>query len=373
MKKMAGVLILLLSFVTASRAIAQQGGAAGAVMVHVTCADTGAPARFARVILQPVSDLEKGVAANQKRVEDSTDRNGDAAFQNVPAGMYLIDASLAGYIQPVHLIADQALQSQDPQIRKLVLNEVPHVTVESNTTSRAAAAMERGSAVSGRVIYDDGAPIENIAVQITRVGEVNSDAVDEKGLIYKRNSSFRSSTDDRGMYRVAGLPPGTYIASARIMTNHLRPRIFARDNVTLETTQAGDVNLTVYAPATTQRAKAQPIAVIEGEERQGVDLIADITHLHSVGGYVNRRGTVLPGAPVELDDVDDAENRHGSVADATGYFRFDLLGEAHYRLTAYPPRTLMDSGERKASASMSVPVTNADVLDLNVDLSGSAQ
>ena len=375
MRQLVGISLLLLSLVIAQPSPAQQGTPGGVAILHITCADTGAPARFARVTLAPILDLDGNAPFTQRRVDDTTDRNGDVVFSNVSSGMYFIDATLAGYIQPLRLISEEALQSKDPQTRKLVLDNVPHLTVESSATTRAAATLERGAVISGRVGYDDGAPVENIPIRVTRVSDIASaqGSGDGKASIYKKESSLQSLTDDRGMYRVAGLSPGTYIASARIMRNHLKPRIFAKDSVTLATTQPGDVNLTFYAPATTQRSKAQQIAVAQGDERQGIDLVADLSHLHSVAGYVNRHGTVLPDANVELDDIDDPENRHGTVADATGYFRFDLLPQATYKLTAYPPRNMMESGERKPSASMPLTVTDIDTLDVNVDLSSNPQ
>jgi protocatechuate 3,4-dioxygenase beta subunit len=246
------------------------------------------------------------------------------------------------------------------------------VTVGSNTTTRAVVAIERGATISGSVTYDDGSPVESIPIQVIRVKNADSNQKDTQPIIYKKELYFHVQTDDRGMYRIAGLSPGTYVASARISMSHLQMRV-TKSSATLAATEPGDVNLTFYAAATTQRIKAQQIAVTQGDERQGIDLVADLSRLHSIGGYVNGHGVMVPDAHLEFDDIDDPANRHGTVTDETGYFRFDLLPPGNYKLMAYAPQSQMDAGKRKPAVSIPVMVSNTDVLNLDVDILGKSQ
>ena len=347
----------------------QQAEATGNVIVHVICADTGAPARYIDVILHPVPDLERGPLPNREPVRDSTDGDGNVMFSNVPVGIYFIDAELPGYIQPRRLISSKALNSKDPKMRALVLNAVPHVAVGNATTARAAVTLERGAILSGRVTYGDGTPIENVPVEITLIkGAPSAEAED---ALYRTAASFRAMTDDRGIYRVAGLSPGTYIASARIVKDHMTMQMIGKNNGTLVTTQPGAVDLTFYAPGTPLRTKAQQIAVARGDEQQGIDLVADLGSLHSLGGYVNRHGEVMPGTSLELDDMSDPVNRHAAIADEMGYFRFDLLPKGNYVLKVFTPATFSAPGKNLFSTPLLV--TNTDKVDLNVDVLSKPQ
>jgi hypothetical protein len=105
--------------------------------------------------------------------------------------------------------------------------------------------------------------------------------------------------------------------------NPLQFHEVAKDNFTMSAAQSGDVNLTFYAPSAIQRVKAQVFKLGQQDELQGVDLVADLSHLHSIGGFVQAQGRAVPGAGLELKSDVDPENRHGSITDETGSFRFD--------------------------------------------------
>ena len=365
------VALFLFGFLMAQLSFAQQMAGTGTITGHILCGDNGAPARYVHVTLVPALNIGGGESPKQTRLESSTDRDGDIVFSNVAAGTYFVDAALLGYLQPLHFVSKDALQSKDPEVRKLVFDRIPHVTLESMTSAHFAFALERGSAVSGRVAYDDTAPIESVGVQVVRVKDADSVQADGRKTIYKKEYEARAETDDRGLYRVAGLPAGTYTVSAKIAMNHLQVHPGPKNSFTMSVTQPGDVNLIFYAPATAQRIKAQEFNVAQGDERQGIDLVADLTHLHSIGGFVQRQGRRLAGAGFELKDESDPENRHGTVADETGFFRFDLLPEGAYQLMVYTPSSgtgEVEAGERKPAMSIPVIVKNADVLDLSIEV-----
>jgi hypothetical protein len=321
-----------------------------------------------QVELVPASSRSGADTSNSYQLKSTTDSSGNVLFNNVPIGTYFVDASLAGYLRPLRLISDTALRSSDPEIRKLVSDRVPNVTLDSSGSASVVFALERGAAISGKVSYDDGVPIENISVLATRVQD--SDHADDHGSIYAKTFEARATTDDRGIYRIAGLPAGTYIASARITMNHLHVHVVAKDNFMMTSVQPGDVNLTFYARAAVQRVKAQEFKLGEQDERGEVDLVADLSHLHSIGGLVQSQGRAIAGAGLELRSDGDPENRHGTITDETGSFRFDLIPEGSYKLMVYTSAIATGdarAGERKPSLSVPVIVTNSDALDLLID------
>lgn len=355
-------------FLVVHPSLAQQPATTGAIRARITCGDNGAPARYVQVELVPASSRSGADTSNSYQLKSTTDSGGNVLFNDVPIGTYFVDASLAGYLRPLRLISDTALRSSDPEIRKLVFDRVPNVTLDSSGSASVVFALERGAAISGKISYDDGVPIENISVLATRVQD--SDHADGHGSIYAKTVEARATTDDRGIYRIAGLPAGTYIASARITMNHLQVHAAAKDNVIMTTAQPGDVNLTFYALAAVQRVKAQEFKLGEQDERGEVDLVVDLSHLHSIGGLVQAQGRAIAGAGLELRSDGDPENRHGTITDETGSFRYDLIPEGSYKLMVYTSAIATgDAGtaERKPSLSMTVIVTNSNALDLVID------
>ncbi|WP_353069540.1 carboxypeptidase-like regulatory domain-containing protein [Tunturibacter empetritectus] len=353
---------------------AQQLLSPGLVTGRILCADSGAPARFVHVVLSPLPNTPE--SPTQTRQESTTDRDGRILFSNVSVGTYFIDVSLPGYLQPLHLVSPEALQNSDPQIRKVVLNRIPHVTLENGSSATIAISIERGAALSGRVTYDDGAPIENITVIAKRIKHLSTGQNNGQGSIDTPTFQSGIATDDRGRYRITGLPAGTYIVSAKIVANHLKTDIGPGNILTLSTTQPGDVNLVFYAPSSTQESKAQKITLVQGDEKQGIDFTADLTALRSISGIIHRRGIPIKGAGLELKDQNDPENRHGTVADEKGFFRFDLLPQGNYNLMVYSPvdnSLPEDPQDRKPSLSMPIAVQNGDVSDLSIDLANSSQ
>src|SRR6185295_17825805 len=74
--------------------------------------------------------------------------------------------------------------------------------------------------------------------------------------------SYMFSTDDRGVYRLFGVPPGKYIVGVGVDTNHN-----ARMNAGTTYYQL------TYHPDATEEAKATVIEVSAGSEASGVDIV----------------------------------------------------------------------------------------------------
>src|SRR5690606_14310779 len=66
----------------------------------------------------------------------------------------------------------------------------------------------RGAVIAGTVRLPDGRPAENMAVFVSGVQMV-------AGHLRLRLTGGRSTTDDRGRYRVYGLPAGDYVVQVR--------------------------------------------------------------------------------------------------------------------------------------------------------------
>ncbi len=145
-----------------------------AVSGRVFCADTNAPARMARVILQPAELVDaydehkqSGIATQGEAVQTALD--GTFLIPHVAPGRYYVIASLPGYFSPLAPLVMgpwHAQELDDPEERKKIASSVPRVTVQANLPASVNVSLERGAAVSGTIRYDDGSPASGVVVQL---------------------------------------------------------------------------------------------------------------------------------------------------------------------------------------------------------------
>jgi hypothetical protein len=178
--------LLLASLLFAAAPLTAQQGT---VIGHVYCADTNAPARFAKVLLKSTapnpagqafmnqlqSNIEKMAAktgssapeppdtAQQRRAKaaaaDGMNRvtemmnastvglDGSFRVPNIKPGTYYIRALLAGYLDPVAEITDADLTSTDSAVRAR-LAQLPTVTITGNSAASASSAAPPSVAAS---------------------------------------------------------------------------------------------------------------------------------------------------------------------------------------------------------------------------------
>ena len=162
----------------------------------------GKPAVNAAVTITETDLRLDGVAASgmsDNRVPFSgktrTDSDGRYLITGLAQGRYVVGAVLKAFI-----IADR---SADPSLSRTVTLD------EGEAREKIDFALIRGGVISGKVLDDEGRPMIAKRLQLY--------AVDEQGRKNHYQGPFiyeSSETDDRGAYRIFGLPPGRYIISA---------------------------------------------------------------------------------------------------------------------------------------------------------------
>jgi hypothetical protein len=218
------VVSTLVLAVTSASAWAQMrekpGQTLGSVSGRVYCADTNAVARMAKVLLMPVkvgSDAPQGnLEAGTSLPGAGTDFDGAFHIDNVPVGEYYIYAVLPGYVNVISVFSAAELQSADKTVSDHVRQKVSTVLVSQNAAAEAQLSIERAGAIAGTIRYDDGTPVPDATVTLLdgeRDGETRS--VSPKAT--KMTSAFLfdqvgTVTDDRGRFRVSGIPEGKYSA-----------------------------------------------------------------------------------------------------------------------------------------------------------------
>lgn len=154
---------------------------------HVFALDNGAPLKRAQVTLR----------GNQRQSDPQstmTDAQGAYEFRNVDPGNYNVFASKSGYIAAG--VGQGGPQRPGSQISARAGQDVKDVDIR----------LMRGGGISGVVTDEDGEPMANVAVQaMVRTYRRGQSTINGRG---------GANTDDRGQYRIYGLPPGRYYVQA---------------------------------------------------------------------------------------------------------------------------------------------------------------
>jgi hypothetical protein len=327
--------------------------ATGAVNGHVYLMDTKAPGRKATVYLQPVASLLADGPPGSGRGEDhgftislETTFDGSYSFTHVPFGSYYVVALHPGYVSPYKSLAVAEARSspQDPEFpgprqkaaRELVLKSLPRVDVQSNLPVSMDVALERGGAVSGTVTYDDGTPATGVRVSaLIRSSEAEKESwVPIEGAMEQIREPQES--DDRGNYRISGLPAGKYIVLAGLSASR---SISYRSAKGGSTSSSNDIlsNLTVYSGSTPRMKDASSFSIDLGEERSGEDIRIPMSKLHTVSGnFVSAKDghVVNSGGAVLLNPDDRSFLALASATEDDPRFVFYFVFEGDYILSS---------------------------------------
>ena len=205
--------IVLVSFMLfASSAVSQQTPQSDTASIEgiVTRLDTGAPVSGAQVTLTALNPLAAALAAGAdpatllaaqaaqpvaqtapaQIAPINTDSEGRFAFKNLAGGAYNIAVVANGFVR--HQYGQRSLNGQG----------TPFVLAANQNTKDMALKLTPGGTVSGRIIDENGQPALGILVQLLRV------AYNNQGKAYQAVGT--TAADDRGQYRLFGVPPGKY-------------------------------------------------------------------------------------------------------------------------------------------------------------------
>jgi hypothetical protein len=190
--------------------------------------------------------------------------------------------------------------------------------------------IERGAAISGTVSYDDGSPASGIVLSLL-VRQKDSWRPIPSNPFEK--SSPYAVADDRGQYRISGMPPGEYLLEAELNLMKAFYSIDGHGNTTGG--QVSIASLAIYSGGKTRRRDAAPFTLTSGEERRGEDIQIPLSRLHTVRGNVvaAHDGHVLNGGELSLLYPDDRSvaGRASLNGDEDG-FTFSFVPEGDYVL-----------------------------------------
>jgi hypothetical protein len=312
-------------------------GATGSIAGHVYLGDTNGPARFASVTVEAAGDFV-GAKADTRAGDWSrsgartwsvrTGMDGGFFVDRLPPGRYVVLAQLAGYVSPLMRFGRDALVDAEPEVREGLGAMMTQVSVEAGGSAPVTVTLVRGAVLRGRVMYDDGAPVGAVGLELERRGK-NGDWEEMGG-------DWPWLTDDEGEYRMAGLAAGEYLVSVQfdmrsMFTTGEYLGEIAGTPMMPGSALTGPFGLVkVHAAGTARLSGAKSVKVVEGEDRGGVDVAVPMGKMHRVTGRVvaESDGHGVDGAHVQvLDAVDRSVLASGFVGGGDGRFALDMVME----------------------------------------------
>lgn len=307
-----------------------------AVRGRVTAADTGAPLARARVRASPRPGSSGSSA--------TTDANGRYELL-VPPGLYTLEASKPAYMTLSY--------GQRRAFERGTLVEVS----AGDTLDDVSFVLPRGAVVTGTVLEPFGEPAVGVGVRVLRY-----EFRDGGWRLERAGGGFGTRTDDRGIFRVYGLPPGSYYVEASPST------FFARGLGEREYAPT-------FYPGTTSIEAAQLVHVDAGEEAT-VDFPLTTVLTATVSGHVvDEYGRPVTGVPSVSLIRDGSSGTTGSRSsgrlEAGGRFVINAVPPGRY--IAYASETGAPGRTRFATAEVSVTGERVDGLWLTLTSGASAR
>ncbi len=300
MRRTLSLAIAVLLALAARALVAQQPPPASegtAVIAGALATSDGQPVRKAQV-------RAVNTAARLTRAATS-DADGRFVFTGLPAGEYTVSASKPGHLDTVFGARRPGLTATGTPIRLVAGQKVENITLR----------LPRGSVITGVVIDEFGDPAFNVPVRAVRyIFENGRRALGAGG---------NGTTDDRGVYRIAGLMPGEYlvsavprdtVAAAAASAEAVRDRqaqLMAASKTTgnapglsLAITPPAPVGyVPIFYPGTPAGASATTVRVGPSEEVPGIDIRLQVIQTVSIAGKVSAEEGALPQSRVQLIDA----------------------------------------------------------------------
>ncbi|HEX8888850.1 MAG TPA: carboxypeptidase-like regulatory domain-containing protein [Pyrinomonadaceae bacterium] len=316
---------------TASAAEARAGKASdagGSITGRITTED-GQPLVYATVYLSRAFLPGLG-----QQLSVSTDEDGKFQAANLLPGLYSVSAYAPGLISQPNTIPSTG------EARYYRVGDTVNLT------------LSKGGVITGTVRDANGEPLVAIPVKLVRVRDANGRPV-TNGF---SAGQFRL-TDDRGIYRLYGLTPGTYLVGAGGATS-----FFIGSNTY-------DSDIPTYYPSSTRDTAAE-VSLRGGEEVTNIDIRYRGERGHTISGTItglSTDSTITYGINLILRQASNNAYELSTFVSPSGKAVFSLQGIADgvYMLTAQQGSS---SGNTLASTPRRVVVKGADVTGLELTL-----
>lgn len=303
----------------------------GAISGVVTDGSTGTPIEGVLVGLSGGGAVVGQAAASWPR--QVTDNKGRFIFTDLPAGSYSLGASRPGYLPGGY--------RRVPGIGGPVQTSIQLSLADGHWFTEGHIKLWKPVAISGTIRDERGEPFVGVRVRMLMGTTVAGRERWASGPV--------TETDDRGMYRFAGLTPGRYlihVPSIQISLPSGEVALYRYPSMPVRNVlhvvrgpdesgiitglfpsappdERGSVYPSVFHPAARSVDKAEPIALTFAEERSGVDIEMVPVPSVSVSGTVAGPPDSVAGIPARILV---AGNEPLGLAGDTGVTKTDAAG-----------------------------------------------
>ncbi len=279
-----------------------------------------------RELAEPNPDDKTGKIAvvsrswgNEKYV--LTNDAGEFVMKGVKSGIYQPIAKVQGVLNP-------GFNEENPNFQQITIDGVSEIQTN--------IGVQRGGAISGRVLYADGEPVIGARMQIlikrdSRYTPQSSD----------RNSFNSSITDDRGFYRFTALPANEYVIFV------IEPSV--QNDSGSGTTNSNispfntDSELKTFYPNVADVKEARTINIIPEQEQVDTNITVPDHRLFKISGTVVAKNNNLPlkNLRVSFQKINDGaimnfgnNQARQTATDTQGNWTLIDLPAGKYRVTA---------------------------------------
>lgn len=337
----------------------------GVISGALTSADTGLPVRKALVRLTSASP--------RVTLSTTTDGEGRYEFTKVPAGEFALSAARPGYVDTVLGARRPGATSPGTLVRLSAGQKLENVSWP----------LARAGVIAGTVVDEFGDPAFNVPVRAMRLIYTN-------GFPQVTNAGS-GTTDDRGMYRVAGLMPGEYLVSAvprDTVTAMADQTAFVRDRIAEVQAAAKAAGrepntvppppppppsllgyVAVYHPGTPSGALAHRVQIGAGQETHGIDIRLPVFRTVTIAGAITS-SEAMPQTRLQLIDASGPMSPVGvwfRDARPDGTFAFPGVVPGSYILKGFGTpggKSGVAGGEMWGSVEVTVSETGASPVSL---------
>jgi hypothetical protein len=246
--------------------------------------------------------------------------------------------------------------------------------------------MKRGAVIAGTIRTPLGEPMPDLPVYVF--------AADSASAQQSRPSRILTHTDDRGMYRVFGLPRGAYFVATTVQTAGLGLLSVidatAATERLLSSRQGSSRGATVismgrelhysYAPAfypgTSVPSQAQPVFVRLGDSREDVDFSVGLVRAVRVAGAITMPDGAQPARRLRVALLShgralaprDSSSPRDVSPPGPAAFVFDNVPPGRYTIVAHDTGAARPGTDQPLFGTLEIDVAGEDVLSLSVPL-----
>ncbi|MEK6336971.1 MAG: hypothetical protein AABM67_18765 [Acidobacteriota bacterium] len=278
----------------------------------------------------------------RRSAQTTTDSEGRYRLIGLAASTYLVTA-----LAPALVDAETVYNS--PYGGKTILLSAAEVVEDLDLK------LVRGGVITGRITDDEGKPAVEERVNL----DIVPDPSGRRQVDVSRLNGDMYQTDDRGIYRIYGLPPGRYKVSVGSETGG-----FPRNN------SGRGYFAKIYYGDTTEDAKAAIVDLSEGAEATNIDIrLGHRGATFSISGRVvnSENGEPLPGLRPTYGNVSKTNPASGVFigglpTNSRGEFRLDRIEPG--RFTIYVSSRF--EGGDFYSEPIAVDVVDRDITNLEI-------